>query len=327
LYGKEMFMSMAYLNPMSLMTIESLHKKLITNKNIYELIHDPNFIFSYIGKNRKINNEPSNFKNKILTEFEDVLGLEIMRNIINLNRFDLLEQFYDSIFTTIDENDSVYDIKEKGSYKKEKYKCSTKKYSLAPFEGYYINENIIGLLNTLLINLGLNDNKDFVTEQPNIYSTNNELNSLYNFPMPNDETICQTYFFRYFIRNLIISKDYSYSKNPEKPNVKSPKYIHNIPKEFNNRRQQQNPLKYWFTETYDYNKAFKIDDPPIATFLKPYFEVMNNFYVFYVVSNMNKEKCDKQIKLISDSEEFLKRLGNFDPIKYNSIKNKNVKTV
>ena len=315
-YGKEMFMSMAYLNPMSLMTIKSLHDKLVNNKNIYNLINDPGFIFSINGKNITLNNEPTTKANRI-TSFNDVLGLEIMRNIINLNRFDLLEEFYNSIFTTIDENDSVYDINENGKYKKEKYKCSNKKYSLAPFEGYYINENIIGLLNTLLINLGLNDNKDFVTEQPNIYLTNNELKtSLYEFKLLNDEIICQTYFFRYFIRNLQISKDYVYKK---KSDTAKSTYIHNIPKEFSTKYKTK-PLKYWFTETYDYNKAFKINDPPIATFLKPYFEVMNNFYVFYVVSNMNKEKCDKQIKLISDSEEFLKRLGNFDPIKYNLLK-------
>lgn len=315
-YGlnKEMFMTMAYLNPMSLMTIPKLHEKLISNKEIYDLIKDPKFIFSINGQNIMLNKEAPEKKIKILDHFKDVIGLEIMRNIIILNRFDLLEKFYSIIFNTIEDNDSAYDFIANNKNKKEKYKCSNKKYSLAPFEGYYINENIIGLLNTLLTNLGLNDNKDFVTEQPKIYSSNKELKNLYtNFTMPDDETICQTYFFRYFMKNLNIGNNYGYSKKSSYESKDS--YIKNIPDEFSG-----NPLAYWLKNTYDYNKAFKTTDPPIATFLKPYFEVINNFYVFYVVSNMNKEKCEKQIKLISDSEEFLKRLGNFDPIKYNEIK-------
>ena len=35
--------------------------------------------------------------------------------------------------------------------------------------------------------------------------------------------------------------------------------------------------------------------------LKPYFKQIENIYVFYVISNANAKKCDKQIKLISDS--------------------------
>jgi len=314
-YGlnKEMFMSMAYLNPMSLMTIPELHDKLVKNRKIYNLVDDPNFIFSIRGEN-KILNEDEYTKSILLEKFKDVVGLEIMRNIINLNRFDLLEEFYASIFKTIDDDDMVYDFTKNGNIKKEKYKCSKKKYSLAPFEGYYINENIIGLLNTLLSNLGLNDERDFVTEQPKIYSTNEKLFSLYgDFIIPNNETICQTYFFRYFIRSFKIKNNYLYERI-NSGNIGAP-YIDNIPSDFTGK-----PLEYWLKNTYDYNKAFKTTDPPIATFLKPYFEIINNFYVFYVVSNMNKEKCEKQIKLISDSEEFLTRLGDFDPIKYNAIK-------
>ena len=72
-----------------------------------------------------------------------------------------------------------------------------------------------------------------------------------------------------------------------------------------------NTLNNWINETYDYNKTFNIENPPIATLLNPYFKIINNFYLFYVVSNDNHSQCDKQIKLIEDSKTFLDELNTY----------------
>ena len=39
--------------------------------------------------------------------------------------------------------------------------------------------------------------------------------------------------------------------------------------------------------------------------------VIDNFYLFYVVSNL--KNCKEQIKLISDSEKFINTINNYSP--------------
>ena len=63
---------------------------------------------------------------------------------------------------------------------------------------------------------------------------------------------------------------------------------------------------------YDYNKIFNIQDPPIKKILNPYLSAIDNFYLFFVVSNNMKsakggdiETCDKQMKLLYDTKTFM----------------------
>ena len=42
-------------------------------------------------------------------------------------------------------------------------------------------------------------------------------------------------------------------------------------------------------------------------------DIINNFYLFYVVSNDDKNKCSNQIKLISDSEIFIRTIKEYIP--------------
>lgn len=79
------------------------------------------------------------------------------------------------------------------------------------------------------------------------------------------------------------------------------------------------PLEYWFESSYDFNKSYT-EEPPIATFMKAYFEkegddksnyVINNFYLFYVVSNNKIEKCANQIKLVSDSKNLIDVISEY----------------
>jgi hypothetical protein len=213
-----------------------------------------------------------------------VNSIETIRNIINYNRFDLLENIYKKIF----EVDTITDNRIDDS----NYKCYKETGAvLAPFEGYYINENIMGLLSSIQNNLFL---PNTISEQEEIYKKERNKINIVNNSKNNDrnlsELICQTYFFRQLARedNLesrIFDRDFEHL--------------------------EQNFYDHWLTGTYDYNKTYNKSKPPINTILQPYFEVINNIYLFYVVSNTNFKKCDKQIKLIADSKEFLNTLNMY----------------
>ena len=120
------------------------------------------------------------------------------------------------------------------------------------------------------------------------------------------ELISQTYFFR----NIIYGK--------EGKSVKAIDYKNG------DTQYHGQTFSYWFgsDDIYDYNKSYRKDNPPIATILEPYFEIIKNFYVFYVVSNENKDKCEKQIKFIADSNDFLIELSKFNPEEYKKSNNK-----
>ena len=72
-------------------------------------------------------------------------------------------------------------------------------------------------------------------------------------------------------------------------------------------------------KTYNYNKIFNINNPPIKHILEPYIDNINNFYLFFVVSNNDKtddgveppvNTCDKQMQLLYDTREALLVMGD-----------------
>jgi len=321
--------NMAFLSPLALMLNEKFANILInkkyenSNKTFIDYIiniKNQPFIFTFKGEDYNYKDKDDNTKSirehmftydndrtSILNasgSYNIRVGLEIMRNIINNNRFDLLENFYNEIF----------------EFAKDSQNCTNTNYLNAPFEGYYINENIIGLLSTLLTHLNLST-KNVIEEQINQFT---ELKNNVDFTNEtkykdkdkgiqsyldkiDTEIKAQTYFFRFLSREKIskiqnIEFTYIYKKI-HKNTVIYGKKIHQ-----------------WIDESYDYNKTFNLKNPPIASLLQPYFNnnTINNFYLFYVVSNNNPEKCDKQIKLINDSKKFLDKLTEFSskqPIK------------
>ncbi len=284
--------NMAFLSPLSLMMVPGLNDNFI--KVFSNLSNDRNFTFTYLGNdynNQDIQNNRSigNYKQNIMEGHIDLTGknnayggLELMRHIINNNRFDLLCDFYEEFIFAKPEQIDCY---------------KNKNYSMTPFEGYYINENIIGLLSTLLKNLNLNNKvieeqkQIFLTEAKNHPDFKNLAVSTSSSDRPgrsyidsiDNELKAQTYFFRFLSKNSTDKNNFC-GKN----------------------------LNYWINETYDYNKSFNVDNPPIASLLSPYFQYIKNFYLFYVVSNDDPLQCDKQIKLISDSKVFLDELNNYN---------------
>ena len=308
-YGvdNELLKKMAYCSPLALALDVNLANLIIKEYNAAKF----DLTINYVG----VVNEPTHqsYQNNLdkIKKSESgsrIYAIEIMRNIIQLNKFDLLKSIYNHIFDFPPDQDNNYKSDEK-------YKCSThESYAITPFEGYYINENITGIITTLLKKLQLNNN--FIESQNYVYEklfTELVFNDYYTkFTLPDKEKIrddnknlkeliAQTYFFRKFVYD-------------------NPKLHNSITSWYNNTEKihHGHNFKYWFSDEdiYNYNKAYRKDNPPIAKILNPYFNIIQNFFVFYVVSNENKDKCEKQIKFIADSFDFLTELNRFDPEVY-----------
>jgi hypothetical protein len=359
---EKLLRSMAYFSPMSLPLIPNIAQIIIDEykKKKFDLV------YNYKGYNIKnesenegsityniahaeLSMESFNGVSKYSpTFYKQRYAIEIMRNIIQSNKFDLLTNIYNQIFDKPDQNDVMYPkpIPPDTIFK---YTCTiTDSYAIAPFEGYYINENITGLIATLLKNTVETD-LTFIKPQSAIYEKilsqtiikkkkvvenkptgkewdipTNYYNKKENEPETEEtkekqnlkEILGQTYFFR----NFIGKED---SNGDNKNGIHIEEYWNT------DKKYEGETFNYWLgsDEIYDYNKSFRKDSPPIAQILAPYFETngdgndtINNFYVFYVVSNENKGKCEKQIKLIADSKDFLQALEKFNKSDYDKIK-------
>jgi hypothetical protein len=269
-------------------TVDNLNKMLKENKNILNAIKE-NQIFYYCQ-----------------------IASEIMRILLENNHINTIIDFY---------ND--YLIDEYKPEDKTENQCKLNNFGALPFEGFYINENILGLVKTL---------KKRLEGTSSTIQTDNIMEDVFSKEMGKDiiikkdkegnitnisnlyekEIDAQTYFTRgllresYFIKgnNIILA-----SKTNES--------------NYTNTNYKNKPIQYWFEEMYDFNKSYT-KEPPIETFMEAYFEiedqtikppkyVIDNFYLFYVVSNMNEGKCGNQIKLISDSKNFIDIIKSYKP--------------
>jgi len=303
--------AMAFMNPMSLMLnhdfVKHVNLNLIDRLSIKDVLVAGNDVPNNIDKYKT---------DKLMgSDNNNIVPLEIIKNIINGNDFNLLNEIYQKIFELDDRTGCNIGIEDCDN------KCSSvSDFVLTPFEGYYINENIIGLLSSILNNLFL---PNIIQEQQEIYMSlqNNQKIWSPNYglteeitrkfiPAVPNEVKMQTYFFRSLLRhqfasNSLLQNDY-YKEAPFSTNIDGKNII---------------TYKDWIEETYDYNKAYRKNKPPINEILKPYFDQIKNIYVFYVVSNKNPSKCDKQIKLISDSYDFLNILDMYTKAEEDILKN------
>ena len=255
-----------------------------------------------------------------------IVAAETLRFLLDNNRFDILSDFYKSELLAL--NDT----------------CASKNFDAISFEGFYINENIMGLINTLNKRLyrTCTRRKNPIMSMENYFSqemiriSNKFLSngdSIYN--VANDsgnETRSQTYFVRDFLREpthfysqkyLDFLDDTEANVNISNVNISSillsNKFNSISPRLYEDITWNNKTLKAWFEDSYDFNKVYS-DEPPIETFMEAYFgqdrngnDIINNFYLFYVVSNDDKQKCSNQIKLISDSEIFIRTIREYIP--------------
>jgi hypothetical protein len=251
-----------------------------------------------------------------------ITASEILRYLLQYNKFDLLSEFYQKYLLDISPG------------------CKTQKYDAISFEGFYINENIMGLINTLHKRLyRLCRNKTNPIKSMNNYfshemiTINNKLTNGHSiFDIPHDrgnETRSQTYFVRDFLRtqqHIHNNQRYDFfqphrqssSSNGSKEHIILENMFADL-ETYESVSWYGKTLQDWFEKSYDFNKVYA-DQPPIETFMAAYFgkdtnnkDIIDNFYLFYVVSNDDKSKCSNQIKLISDSEIFIRTIREYIP--------------
>ena len=177
-----------------------------------------------------------------------------------------------------------------------------KRYGFAGLEGVYINENILGLLQVLSniirnkrnqkeINIVCSQNELYKKELKEKYLLETKLKSQSEtFVNDND-----------FYSQIVYMNKYRDETFDNKNNDK-----------FKNKSSSQ--LK--IINNYNYDKIYNINDPPIKKILAPYFNVINNYYLFFVVSNNLKDgninTCDKQMKLLYDTQKFMQVIADID---------------
>lgn len=312
-------------------------------------------IFDYIGEKRTkepikstINRYGKNIsedeiKNKDFKKTFNVClaAAEIMKYFIENNKLNDIAEFYNK---ELIENFNPYSGKDKFN----NLTCQSVNSGALPLEGFYINENILGLVNVLRERLlGKKAQADPSSIMENFFSnkmgkreaintTDHEIKIIENneekiiqpgekFNMFGSETIAQTYFLRNLLRERLSDNKYLISDSDEfllkkVEGQKSPYEYINYSTSGNNLTLQK-----WIEEAYDFNKSFSTKEPPIKTFLKSYFKideentsvnkkyVIDNFYLFYVVSNEFVKKCANQIKLIADSKNFIDIINAYAP--------------
>lgn len=234
--------------------------------------------------------------------------------------------------------------------------AKAKKYGYAGLEGIYINENILGLLQVLSNRIRAIKKKDkveVVCRQKETYrelydakeperlaidikllesarpdrkfiQLNTEENALapgeqikddQPFFVDEDEFYSQIMWMKDNGRALYYGVDDYDTKHKT-----TPKYGKTGDDAYFLDSQLRDPIKMReFADkinNYNYNKIFNIEEPPIQKVLEEYLDEIDNYYLFFVVSNNLKssgapvlgqgiETCDKQMKLIHDTRYFM----------------------
>ena len=197
-----------------------------------------------------------------------------------------------------------------------------KRYGYAGLEGIYINENILGLLQVLANKVQSKNNHkniNIVCEQTEIYKTKNGsdiLLPLWDVGIDGIKLLKDDEFFS-FIHYL---NEYQRKVFPSlKKEIKFDR-VGEVSDAFYNKFREpafSDKVNQEELSNYDYNKIFNINDPPIKKILEPYLGSIDNYFLFFVVSNNNKENplnkgeyniqtCDKQMQLLYDTRHFMK---------------------
>lgn len=198
-----------------------------------------------------------------------------------------------------------------------------KNYGYSGLEGVYINENILGLLQVLankVTKIKGTKMVNVVCKQKEIYRENIKSKGQRILVEPtlaeqkNVYFVDEDEFFSqiYFMRNFWYDYTYKESTNDTNNYTFDNKLRKNTLENYENK-----PLLDW-VNNYDYNKIFNIEEPPISRILKPYLDgdLINNIYLFFVVSNNKKEgleTCDKQIQLLDDTKKFMEVISKDEP--------------
>jgi hypothetical protein len=230
--------------------------------------------------------------NSLTTKFQSfflkkLIAVEILRYFIieydKSDKYDIIEKFLARILTVLGAQDTKYD--------------------LLSYQGYYINENVGGLLEYLGI----------ASKKPGI------IDNAPKDPLP--DTVIET--IKEFIGFNILITDKSNGIN----SIFSDAFYNNpivdaLLNIFENR------VSDYLRNSYDSNKIYiggknSTENPLISELLKPYFDVqptnppqnpddkIKSYKLLYVLTNNDNEfKCDKQLNLLDNTYKFLSKISS-----------------
>ena len=249
-------------------------------------------------------------KNQVKTninsiQYQAVLCLHLLNRLIILNKFDVMEKIYENIIEKYINMDEVM----KNINKKEFYENYTgKQYTgeniddlvdniikyksfLAPFEGIYINESIVGLIKVLSRNV-LNKSDEYIKK---------------NLIKEQDKTLS----FK-FKKEEIRSNNRKLYKSEKKHDD-----INTVPYEniFIDNTILNNIIES-NKSSYSSQKIFNYDNPSIQQIISAYMserkiedkklQSVSDFKMFYLMTNTQMEKkCVHQLKLLENTISFI----------------------
>ena len=334
-YNNNLIKSMMYSNPLWLSMIPEIAEQFdseqfdLSDFNIKQLFNqDPKKplsvynIIKPIGSNElgKFTKLPNPKKHEAENFFkESEIILPIQKIILRLRG--LYERALFNMVNIIEKGD----LEKLGDKLNDMLNSSTareKRYGFAGLEAIYINENILGLLQILadkVRNIKGKDPIKVVCQQEEYYKK--KFNDTNNYKL--DDTLTKLTGQNNINENEFFSQ-IEYLNQFERTNVKQTirDNIFKVDNVYNNKFRDtiDDDLKK-IIKNYDYNKIFNIDNPPIKKILESYIDSIDNFYLFFVVTNNNKEDsvgksintCDKQMQLIWDTRHFMNVIAEDNP--------------
>lgn len=260
-----------------------------------------------------ISDIPNIYQNLIKTRFKGETTLNIVREMLEIKSSQIIDtdDLINMIGTKSKENQDLW---------KEKLKQILKyDYILTPFEGIYINENIIGLIKYL---------SDQLVPDEEIKATIEVLNK---------DQVTQPHMDLDTLRNL--ARTWLMSQTREPDDIKKKFGI--TPKEYSDiytgmMAFENNILKFeidklnqkqqYLIDQYKSNKIYNFDKPIITDIMDPYIynpkydeqknkSAIKNYKLFYLFGNYSddsktKFKCEHQIKLLNNTENFIKAISS-----------------
>ena len=218
---------------------------------------------------------------------------ELIKFLIENSYFSVIENIIVELYTV--ENPNL--AKDPGNIKK------LKDLANGAFEGIYINENILGIITYIIKDVMNKDGRKFIEIQqdPNVQllnGINSNLNSKFGSQPIYSTLEAVTYDFRDLLR-----KDNNMNINLPSGAISK----------FSQPQQYQEYLEQIYKKiekSYDYSKTYNYDNPLIAKILKPYLDKLENYYMFYLLTNNDPDfKCEKQMKLLDVSLKFIQAMN------------------
>ena len=333
-YNNNLIKSMMYSNPLWLSMIPEIAEQFdseqfdVPDFNIKQLFNqDPkkllsvyNIIINQVTKIEEFKQLPKPKKHEAVRFFnESEITLPIQQIILRLRG--LYERALFNMVNIIEKGD----LEKLGDKLNDMLNSPTareKRYGFAGLEGIYINENILGLLQILADKVRSIKGKEsikVVCPQEEYYKK--KFINTNNFKL--HDTLTEITGQKNINENEFFSQ-IEYLNQFERTNVKQTirDKTFNVDNVYNNkfRNTIDNELEK-IIKNYDYNKIFNIDNPPIKKILESYIDSIDNFYLFFVVTNNNKEDstgnsintCDKQMQLIWDTRYFMNVIAEDNP--------------